>query len=404
MRLSEPRPASGGEAAPFGPVLVLDGWERMSLGAVRALGRRGVAVGTAGARRYDELTATSRYARWFDSLPAATGPAEPYERALAELVERRGYVAIVSCHDATLARLASIRLPVPTLARLDAAWHAVQDKLGLARIAREIGVGYPPTEPVESPADAAAALARRGGPVYVKSRTSAVAGPARVGFERGAARADTPEEATDAARRLAAEGLSVIVQPPIGGVTKYSAILLRREGATEFRYAMRFVREFPRTGGIGVTLDSLDAATGEAAEVTRVLERVCERVGYEGIIQAELYRDAAGKLHLVDVNPRLWGSVWFAERLGIRPVERSIRAALRLPPLPPPRYAAGRRFHTVSGEVRWLLEDPSPGRATLRLVAALRPEDAVEWVDLSDPVATVHYMSRGVWHALTRQR
>ena len=143
-------------------------------------------------------------------------------------------------------------------------------------------------------------------------------------------------------------------------MTKYSAVLLRREGATELRYAMRFVREYPRTGGIGVTLDSIDPHAGEGKEVTDVLEAICEVVGYSGIIQAELYRDAGGQLHVIDVNPRLWGSVWFAERLGTRVLERSIRAALGLPALPPPRYDAGYRFHTLSGSSAGSETTPSP--------------------------------------------
>lgn len=400
MRLAEPRPAEGDDPPPFGPVLVLDGWERMAVGACRALGRRGVSVGAAGLDRESEFTASSRYVRWFDRLPDPAGPADPYERTLTELVARRGYAAIVSCHDATLARLASIRLPAPTLARLDGAWHAVQDKVDLAAVAADVGVGYPATQPVDTPADAAAALERLGAPVYIKSRQSAVARPDGVGFQRGAVRATTAREAESAAAKLEEQRLPVIAQAPVGGVTKYSAILLRRDGRTELRYAMRFEREYPRTGGIGVTLDSIDASTGDGAEVTGVLERICAHVGYEGIIQAELYRDAKGALNVIDVNPRLWGSVWFAERLGLRPVERAIRAALGLPALPPPRYEAGRRFHTVSGELRWIRKDPNPPAAAARLVASLRPADRVEWVDLSDPLPTARYFVSGVRTAL----
>jgi predicted ATP-grasp superfamily ATP-dependent carboligase len=401
MRLTEPRLAAGEAPASFGPVLVLDGWERMALGAVRGLGRRGAQVGMAGLDPSSEFTSASRYVRWKDPLPDPAGPGEPYERALGELVARRGYRVVVSCHDATLARLASIRMPVPTLARLDAPWHAVQDKIELAAIAEEVGVGYPRTEAVDTPEEAGDAFDRLGAPVYLKSRQSALAGPDAVSFQRGAVRAATRAEAQAAAAALQAQGLPVIVQAPVAGVTKFSAILLRRDGETELRYAMRFVREYPRTGGIGVTLDSIDAGSGDGAEVTRALERICERVGYHGIIQAELYRDADGRLNVIDVNPRLWGSVWFAERLGLRPLERSIRAALDLPALPPPAYRAGMRFHTLSSELRWVLRDPNVPAAALRYAAALRPADRLEWLDLSDPLPTARYVASGLRSALS---
>src|SRR5687767_1202292 len=119
-RVSGPprRTRAAARSAPFGPVLVLDGHERMSLGAVRALGRQGFDVGVAGHRGKRDIAGRSRYARRYDPLPDPAGPAEPFESGLRRLVAEQGYVAIVPSHDVTLARLASIDLPAPTPSRL----------------------------------------------------------------------------------------------------------------------------------------------------------------------------------------------------------------------------------------------------------------------------------------------
>jgi predicted ATP-grasp superfamily ATP-dependent carboligase len=167
-------------------------------------------------------------------------------------------------------------------------------------------------------------------------------------------------------------------------------VLLRRNGSGEFRYATEVLREHPRSGGLGITLRALAPDSPDAAPFLDILERLCEAVGYEGIVQAEFYRRRGdGELVVLDVNPRLWGSTWFAERLGVRVIERSLRAALGLPPLPPPTYEAGRTFHTADAELSWILDAPDPGRTALAYLRSLRPSDHFEWFDGTDPWPTL---------------
>ncbi len=377
---------------------MLDGRERMSLAACRALARQGFEVGVAGHERERDLAARSRYARRFDPLPDPSGPAEPYESALRALVERQGYVAIVPSHDVTLARLASIDCPVPTLSPLGPAWHELQDKVRLASLCERADLAYPATVELADADAIASALERVGTPAYVKSARSAVATADRVGFTRGARRVRNAEEARLAFADLREKELPVIVQEAVPPARKYSVVVLRRDGSSELRYALGYLREYPRTGGIGATLETLDPRAPDVAEAIETLERVCEAAGYEGIVQAELYRRRSdGRFVVLDVNPRLWGSVWFAERLGLKPVERALRNALDLPALPSlPGYPASRRFHTVDFEVVWALSGPKPRRDLARLFASFRPADSFEWLDLTDPAPTFAHVVQTV--------
>ena len=352
----------------------------------------------AGPRGKRDVAARSRYVRRYDPLPDPAGPAEPFESALRTLVERQGYVAIVPSHDVTLARLASIDCPVPTLSRLDTAWHELQDKVHLASLCERTDVSYPATVELADEDAIESALERVGTPAYVKSARSAVATADRVGFTRGARRVRNAEETRLAFADLREQELPVIVQKAVPPARKYSVVVLRRDGESELRYAMGYLREQPRTGGMGATLQTLDSRSPDAAEAIETLERLCEATGYEGIVQAELYRrESDGRPVVVDVNPRLWGSVWFAERLGLKPVERALRAALDLPALPAlPGYPVGRRFHTLDFELVWALSGPHPRRDLVRLVTSLRPADSFEWLDLTDPAPTLAHVIQTV--------
>jgi 5-(carboxyamino)imidazole ribonucleotide synthase len=286
---------------------------------------------------------------------------------------------------------------VPTLSALDDGWRIVQDKARLGEVCERIGVPYPAVASVPDRAALEPALERVGLPAFVKSASSAVATPELIVFARGATFVRTREEAAEAFTRLEAAGLPVIVQHRIEHTEKLNAVVLRRDGRTELRYAHRVLREYPRTGGMGIALQSIDPHDGPGAEAVDVLERVCEEVGYRGVAQCEVYRSRDdGRLHLIDVNPRLWGSTWFGERQGLRVVERSLRAALDLPALPPPVARPGMRFHLVSSELRWLVRGSGRGERLRELARTTRPGDVFDWIDPSDPRPTARYLVDGV--------
>lgn len=397
------RRRAAARSAPFGPILVLDGHERMSLGVCRTLGRHGFDIGVAGHQPDADLARRSRYARRYDTLPDRQGPAAPYEEALRELVARDGYAAIVPTHDVTLARLASIDLPAPTPSRLDEAWHRLQDKVELAAVCAEVGATYPETLALPDEASVAPALEQLGLPAFVKSIRSALATPERVAFARGGRWVRDVDDAKRALASLQERGLPAVAQRGVEKTAKYVGVLLRRDGGTELRYATEVLREHPRSGGLGITLRALAPDSPDAAAILGLLERVCEAVGYEGIVQAEFYRRRGdGELVVLDVNPRLWGSTWFAERLGVRVVERSLRAALGLPALPPPAYEAGRTFHTADAELSWILAAPDRARTALAYLRSLRPSDHFEWIDGTDPRPTLAFLAQTLRHRRER--
>jgi biotin carboxylase len=374
-------------------VLVLDAGIRQSLAACRALGRAGYEVGMGG---YSECTlaAHSRYTARYHVLPDPSGPEEPFRLALEALLAVHGYEVVISTDDATLARLAGLDLDVPTSPSFGPGFRRLTDKASLAAVSAEAGVAYPITyepaddEPVES------VLEVTGLPVVVKGARSADASEGAVHHFKGAVVALDVQDAGEALEAFRADGLAPIVQRRVEGVEKLNAVVLRARGRSEFRYVHRVLREVPIEGGTGIALETISPDAGTGAEVLAMLERLCDAAGFEGLAQAEFYRDRADRrLYVIDVNPRLWGSTWFAERLGLEVADRAVRFALGRPRPAQPAYPTGRRFHHLPGEVRWLLSHGGRVPSLRELAATVRPWDVFEYQDGRDPFPLVRHLA-----------
>ena len=376
-----------------GPILVLDPIGRHAVAAVRGLGRAGWDVVVAGSERQaDALAARSRYAAApYEHLPDPHGEAAPFEAALAGVVRRRGCQAIVAVSDSTIARLRHLEVGVPTLPRMDAALDRVIDKLSLAAVCADANVMYPPTWSPSLPVPASA-----GWPRIVKPRQTAMARPGRVVGRTGAFVVADPAQEDAAVAVLRAEELEPIIQVRVDRAYKVSVAIVRHRGHSSFRIAYQVLLEYPPQGGQAAAIVSIDPHRGIGARALEVAERVCDTAGYEGLANVQLYGQEDGSICLIEVNPRVWGSTWFPERLGLRPMERAVLAALGEDPPPPLDYPLGRRFHRPTLEARWLLAPRGDRDAAWRLPAVMRPWDVFDLLSATDPLPFVAGLRRMV--------
>jgi predicted ATP-grasp superfamily ATP-dependent carboligase len=369
--------------------LVLDATSRPSLAACRTLGRSGYDVGAGGYSRA-ELAGYSRYTARYHMLPSSYGPEDTFAEGLEAVIRAHGYNVLIATDDGTLARLNARPPSIATVPTLGPPFALLTDKLALSELGPKCGFDYPATYPAEEPELVEQALDAVGLPAIVKAESSAVATPERVVLARGASVVRDRESAHAAAVALARSGVRPIVQERVRWTEKINAVVIRRGGESEFRYAHRALRELPPEGGLGITLDSLPVDDPAAADALEALEHACDAAGYEGIAQAEFYR-GFGRTWLLDVNPRLWGSTWFIERMGLRAVERAARAALGEPPLPRPDYPSGKRFHHLPSEWVWVFRHDTVLRPLLEVIRDTRRGDFFEYADLSDNRVLVRY-------------
>ena len=382
-------------------VLVLDASARQSLAACRSLGRAGHEIGAAGYRPTG-LAGYSRYTTRYHELPSPFGSEGAFIDALEGVIAAFGYTALVATDDATLARLNGCPPSIPTVPALGEPFTRLTDKRYLAELARQHGVDYPETYPADTAEQIETALRATGLPAIVKAERSAVARPNDLGWHSGARVVHDSASGQEAAAMLAEKGLRPIVQRRVRWSEKINVVIIRRGGRSELRYAHRVLREIPPRGGMGIAMETMAPDERNAALSLRALEQVCDGAGYEGLAQAELYV-GEGRAWLIDVNPRLWGSTWFAERLGLRVAERALRAALDQPPLADADYPVGRRFHHVPQEWRWIFRQPPAWRSLLEVARGTRPGDLFEYIDWSDLGALTRYArdrgSRVIWEA-----
>ena len=357
------------------------------MATVRGLGRAGWRVIVAGGDPKDAaLAATSKYVEAYHRIPDPRGEAAPVEAALQDVVRRRGCRAVVICYDGTIARLRGLNLGVPTVPILDDALDRLIDKANLAVVCSDAGVIYPRTwladgtEPI--PVDQ---------PLIVKPRRTAVARPDRVVSLTGASVTSDRRELDSAVTRVRAAGLEPIVQLRVERASKVNVSIVRRAGYTSFQIAYKVLREFPPEGGRAAATETLDPVSGIGARALAAAERVCDAADYAGLANVEFYVQNDGELCLIEVNTRVWGSVWLPEVLGLRAVDRAVQDALGHNPQPPLPYQAGRRFHRPTLELQWFLSS-SPERGPRRqLLGSIGPSDVFDLLSASDPMPVAAY-------------
>lgn len=383
-----------GRSASTWRVLVLDASERAALAACRALGRAGHEIGAASSG--STLAGYSRYTTRSHVIPDADAREESFLNALNALVSGYGYEVLVVVDDATLARLRRIPVPIPTFPLLGAGFDRLTDKITLVDLCRDAGVAYPTTFATASEADLDDAIAAVGLPIVVKAARSAIATSTGVHRHEGAAVAGDRAGALAAIAEFRVEGLTPILQEFVQRREKINLSIIRRGGRSEVRFTYRVLRDVPLTGGIAMAVETIRPDTGIGADAVAALERICDAAGYDGLANGEFCRAPDGRLYLIEVNPRLWGSTWFAERLGQRVAERGVRLALGLPVLPEVPYPPGRRFHHVAGELRWLRLHRSRRQPLRELLRTTRPWDVFDGDQLSDPIPIVRYGLRNL--------
>jgi D-aspartate ligase len=286
-----------------GTAIVVDvGWVN-GLGAIRSLGRHGVRVLAVDHRPW-ALGFRSRYAEPVVA-PDVLEDEDGFVATLARLAERlEAPLPIFPTHDEHLNALArhaselrsAYRFPFPSWEVLE----PIQDKRHQLEQAEAIGLATPQTAHPNTAAEAIAAGAELGYPVFVK--------PARpIRFKqlhgRQGFRCNTPGE-LEAAYAHMAEFEPMVQEFVPGGddalFTLGAYIAADGEELAVFSgRKLRQTREFMGSCRVGESL-WVDQVVDEGLRLLHALD-------FHGIAQVETKRDPRdGRYKLIEVNPRLW--------------------------------------------------------------------------------------------------
>jgi predicted ATP-grasp superfamily ATP-dependent carboligase len=151
--------------------------------------------------------------------------------------------------------------------------------------------------------------------------------------------------------------------------------LLASEGRTLVRFAHRRLREKPPTGGVSV----LSESTAPEPELLAQSERLLAELDWTGVAMVEFRRTPDGRPVLMEINPRLWGSLQLAIHSGVDFPSLMI-ALFRGEPIPAVQARIGVRM-------RWLLGDID------HLYISLRRSDVRKLTGKSVPVLLRDFLS-----------
>jgi predicted ATP-grasp superfamily ATP-dependent carboligase len=415
-----PRRARGALVLPVKPsrdnvdVLLLDAENRQALAAMRVLARAGLTVGavTCEADAWWSPSAQSRYCAAHAVVPNLICDAPAYVQAILQLLDKQQARMVIPMGDGTIHALRLRRAEIEQHSALALASESALDiavsKSRTQALATELGISVPRTVQLTGCGDVAAALKEVGLPAVIKPVESWVERDG-IGARLSAEVAVTADEAARILDGLFSKGGRALVQEWLPG-RREAISLFYAQGRFWARMAQLSYREWPGLGGVSVLCETIPLP----ADIVADAERLVRAIDLDGCSMVEFRRDRHGRPILMEVNPRLAGSVALAISAGVNlpqlMVDWKLGRALR----EQVSYRVGRRLRWLAGDI-WSLKgvfehqgrpDEPPWLAAAATFVAdfLRPTqvDGLELGDIRPILAEMNKFVLG--HGIRRAR
>ena len=310
-------------------------------------------------------------------VPDPASDRDGYVAALAHAAARLEVAAVLPGTEMGLVALSTARDVFPPGVALGTAdadtVRRATDKLELERLAVDAGLATPPTSHItRAEVESGTAIALPAIVKAARTRTPTKENGFVSSFVR---RATTREELLDAVR--AVPGDIVLIQPALEGyLTATSGVAWRGEVVAMAHQVAR--RIFPPQCGITAFAETVTPDPALEAGVSRLIGAL----GWSGIFQVQ-FVSSGGVSYLIDLNPRMYGSLALAVAAGLN--LPAIWADLLLGR--PPRAGickVGARFRSeerdlaalgaamIAADWRTVLDVLRPRRGTTHALGALR--------------------------------
>lgn len=277
-------------------VLVTDGEFKHTLGIVRDLADAGHEVHVLARSGRAPAVHSRAVHAWHES----SGPESGYDARLFNVAKRLAPVSVIAVGNGAMASADRLRTRWPDGVRVAIADHeaflTANAKDLTAAVARRLGLATPRERSVANAEEAREALGEFGAPLVLKSsREEGIKALRYVREESEVA------QAYDAVRAHAAEG--VLAQEYVEG-DGYGFCALYWHGQRMRTFMHRRVREWPPSGGASAAAESLPTC----APLERAGATLLDALGWHGVAMVEFKGDTAGRLVLMEINAKFWGS------------------------------------------------------------------------------------------------
>lgn len=321
----------GSGQIPLARILVLDGHSAAALSVTRSAGRAGHWVAVGANRGAFAAAKLSRYCQIALDYPVSTSEPQAFGDSIHQFVKTHQVDLVVPVTDWTLGPLSAERGRFAGLCQLaipsNAAVEFASDKFRTIEQARELGIGVPKTALVRSVADVSE-CGDFGFPAVVKDRFSVRWMMQQAVFGSVSYAYSPADVETKVAERLEKAGDVLIQEFVPGQGMGFSCFVIARQVFLPFQWLR--VREVDPRGSASSARKSIALDD----DLVRHSTQLITAMGFEGIAMVEYKRASDGRLVLMEINGRPWGSIGLPYACGIDYARYLIDWCLqgRLPP------------------------------------------------------------------------
>lgn len=349
---------------------------------------------------------------------SATAPdfstnADGYVNAVLALLDEHPVRMLLPAHDGSIRALRARRVEIELRTALPLASEPALDiaisKTRTLALAKELGIAVPRGISIHNLGDAPAALKEIGFPAVVKPYESWVEQDGK-GIRLSSEAFQTADQAMRRLEQVLSVGGRALVQPWLPGRREAVSLFYARDRFWA-RLAQVSHREWPAMGGASVLCETIPLLP----DITAAAERLVRAIDLEGCSMVEFRRDRDGHPVLMEVNPRMGGSVALAIAAGVNfprllhdwKLGRSLEETTT--------YRIGQRLRWLAGDI-WNIKcvfenqgEPDIPRRGPALASFLldfvRGNNTLDGIELGDMGPTLSEINRMVLrHTMNRVR
>ena len=291
-------------------VFITTGMARTCLAAVRSLGKQGLEV-TVGEEGRFPLSAFSKYCRRTVRYTSPERDTAAFMAWLSNHLRRERYDVAIPVDQYTFYLFSKNKEELSSWARIPVAdfpvFEQAYDKARTFRVAEAAGIPCPKTECPSTRAQVEALGRRAVFPLVIKPRVGS--GSRGVTYVRDA------DELMGQWDRIHQEQPRPLIQEyiPRGGDALGVSLLFNKNSEPRAMFVHKRLREYPLSGGPSTLRESI-----VRPDVAELAVRLLRAMNWFGVAMVEFKIDPRdGMPKLMEVNPKLWGSLSLAIASGV---------------------------------------------------------------------------------------
>lgn len=292
-----------------GKIFLTDGLWRKTLATLKALYKAGIKV-SVGERTPLAPALFSKFASERSIYPSVTLTPQAFIDWLERKLTKTNYDVLLTPEEETSLLVAKNRnrlsslagIPIPDYEKLIFAG----DKFKVAEFAQNVGVKVPNTHPVSNISDLNNAVKNIGFPAVIKPRKGTGA--------RGLRYINSEQDLRGVPAEIFTKHGDFLMQEYVPGSEYYGvSAIFNNKNKMRAAFCHKKLRQYPTTGGVSTYAESV-----HRDDLVQITEKLLSSVGWFGIANVEFkISDKDGSPYVMEINPRLWGSVHLAVESGV---------------------------------------------------------------------------------------